>query len=180
MSVSKYQPHYTFSDYCQWEGDWELWSGTAVAMTPSPFGRHQRILTRLARMFGNQLQAAECDCEVVVELDWVVAEDTVVRPDLMIICDDFPERHLFSTPSLVAEVLSDSTRNKDLTSKKQLYRENGVLYYLVADPQDESLQLFHQAAGTDVWREIDDLSQTLVLPDGCCFDCQFESIFGGR
>ncbi len=177
MSVPKYQPHYTFSDYCQWEGDWELWSGTAVAMTPSPFGRHQQVLTRLARMFGNQLEAAECDCEVVVELDWIVAEDTVVRPDLMIICEEIPERHLISVPSLVAEVLSDSTRSKDLTSKKQLYQENGVLYYLIADPQNQSLQLFHQPTKADVYCEVDDLRQALVLPDGCRFSCHFDSIF---
>ena len=177
MSAPKYQPHYTFADYCQWEGDWELWSGAAVAMTPSPFGTHQRILTRLARMFGNQLEVAGRDCEVVVELDWIVAEDTVVRPDLMIICEDFPDRHLLSAPSLIAEVLSDATRNKDLTNKKQLYRENGVQYYLIADPQHASLQLFYRPAFGDAYREIRDEQPKVVFADGCRFHCQFNSIF---
>lgn len=27
-----YQPHYTVDDYRRWEGQWELWFGTAVAI----------------------------------------------------------------------------------------------------------------------------------------------------
>ena len=33
-----YKPRYTVDDYESWAGDWELWQGTAIAMTPSPFG----------------------------------------------------------------------------------------------------------------------------------------------
>ena len=28
-TAPRYQPRYTFADSCQWEGDWELWNGTA-------------------------------------------------------------------------------------------------------------------------------------------------------
>ena len=42
-TASKYDPHYTVADYEQWSGDWELWKGTAVAMTPSPFGKLQLV-----------------------------------------------------------------------------------------------------------------------------------------
>jgi Uma2 family endonuclease len=101
----------------------------------------------------------------------------VVRPDLMIICEDFPDRHLLSAPSLIAEVLSDATRNKDLTNKKQLYRENGVQYYLIADPQHASLQLFYRPAFGDAYREIRDEQPKVVFADGCRFHCQFNSIF---
>ena len=46
-SATRYSPHYTIDDYRLWEGDWELWQGTAVAMTPSLFGRHGGMLVRL-------------------------------------------------------------------------------------------------------------------------------------
>jgi len=28
--------HYTYDDYALWQGDWELFEGIAVAMTPAP------------------------------------------------------------------------------------------------------------------------------------------------
>ena len=37
--AARYSPHYTMKDSRLWKGDWERWFGTAVAMTPSPFGR---------------------------------------------------------------------------------------------------------------------------------------------
>jgi hypothetical protein len=43
----RYEPHYSVSDYLQWEGDWELWNGTAVAMSPSPLGPHERAAAKL-------------------------------------------------------------------------------------------------------------------------------------
>ncbi len=46
-AAKKYLPHYTIDDYQLWAGDWELWNGIAVAMTPSPFGRHQALASRL-------------------------------------------------------------------------------------------------------------------------------------
>ncbi len=48
-TVRKYQPHYTVEDYRQWKGDWELWYGTAVAMSPSPFGPHERAVSALRK-----------------------------------------------------------------------------------------------------------------------------------
>ncbi len=32
----QYAPRYTFEDYAQWEGDWELWEGIAIAIAMSP------------------------------------------------------------------------------------------------------------------------------------------------
>jgi len=36
-------PHYTYDDYSQWEGRWELIDGIAYAMTPAPWFSHQRV-----------------------------------------------------------------------------------------------------------------------------------------
>jgi Uma2 family endonuclease len=137
----KFVPHYTVDDYSHWKGDWELWEGIAIAMSPSPFGRHQTALTRLSRVLGNAIEAEECHAEALVELDWVVAEDTVVRPDVMVVCGEPPERHVHSAPSLIGEVLSDSTRQNDLTYKRQLYHREKVDVYLIIDPEAETIEL---------------------------------------
>jgi len=87
MSIApKYLPSYTIDDYQKWEGNWELIDGVPLAMS-SPFAPHARIVTRLARMIGNAIENQKCQCEVYTNLDWIVAKDTVIRPDLMVVCD---------------------------------------------------------------------------------------------
>ena len=121
MSASpKYLPHYTFADYASWQGDWELWYGLPVAMTPSPFGRHQWLAGQIMRQFLNSLDANCGDCFVLMETDWIVADDIVVRPDVVIVCGAFPERHTVEPPRLIVEVLSPSTEEKDRTAKREL------------------------------------------------------------
>ncbi|QEG43386.1 Uma2 family endonuclease [Roseimaritima ulvae] len=106
-SVQKFAPRYTIEQYVQWQGDWELWEGVAIAMTPSPSGIHQGVVTRLSRILGNAIEAEQCDAEPFVELDWIISDDTVVRPDVLVVCGTPPDRHLEQTPTMVAEVLSD-------------------------------------------------------------------------
>ena len=148
MPAPKYNPHYTISDYQGWEGSWELWNGVAVAMTPSPFGRHQKALTKLAHVMLNAIEAAGCrDCEVVVELDWIIADDTVMRPDLSVCCGLNIDRYIESPPVFIAEVLSDSTAHKDMTAKRALYAAQGVRYYLMVDTEDDQFHLMQLVQG---------------------------------
>ena len=139
-SVPKYSPHYTLADYQHWHGDWELWQGVAVAMSPSPFGRHQWIAGQINRQFLNALEADCNDCFVLMETDWIVSEDTVVRPDVSIVCGDFPERYILLPPRLIVEVLSPSTEEKDRTAKRELYASQSVAFYLLVDPVGKNVQ----------------------------------------
>jgi hypothetical protein len=38
---------YTVAEYQSWDGDWELWQGIPVSMSPGPFGRHQKVTRNL-------------------------------------------------------------------------------------------------------------------------------------
>ena len=52
MSIAaKYRPHYTYEDYCQWEGRWELIEGMPYAMAPAPLPAHQRLGASLCNIF---------------------------------------------------------------------------------------------------------------------------------
>ena len=147
----KYLPHYTFADYASWQGDWELWQGVPVAMTPSPFGRHQWIAGQIMRQFSNSLDVECDDCFVLMETDWIVADDTVVRPDVVIVCGAFPERHILAPPRLIVEVLSPSTEDKDRTAKRALYASQSVEYYLIADPTAKRIEAFQRDAVTGAY-----------------------------
>ncbi len=145
-TAPRYNPHYTLDDYRQWEGDWELWNGIAVAMTPSPFGRHAQLLAQLAKLLGNAIDDAECEGPtVLIDIDWIISNDTVVRPDLTIVCGGAPERHVEQIPEVVVEILSASTRERDLTVKRQLYQEQSVRWYLMVDPDNSSLEAYELA-----------------------------------
>jgi Uma2 family endonuclease len=141
-AAKKYIPHYTIDDYQQWEGDWELWNGIAVSMSPRPFGSHQRTATELLIALRRELQRADCSAEATYELDWSIGQDTIIRPDVVILCDGIPDRYIETPPALVAEVLSDSTRQRDTTYKRELYDEQGVAVYLLLDPDAKTLETY--------------------------------------
>jgi Uma2 family endonuclease len=129
-------PRYTAADYASWHGDWELIDGVAMAMTPSPFGRHAEKLSRMAATLWNAIEAAGCRATVLAEIDWIIGSDTVVRPDLVVVCGPAPERHVVETPALVVEILSAATRARDLTIKRDLYEAQRVRWYLIIDPDE--------------------------------------------
>lgn len=133
-TAPRYLPHYTVADHASWEGDWELLDGVAVAMTPSPFGRHAERLSRLAATMWNAIDAAGCHATVLAEIDWIVSDVTVVRPDLVVVCGPAPQRHVEHPPALVVEILSGATRSRDLTVKRELYETSGVGWYVIIDP----------------------------------------------
>ena len=76
---------YTYTDYSQWEGEWELIDGVAFAMSPSASTKHQRVqATLIANMW---LFLKGKPCQVYSDLDVVLSDENVVRPDILIICD---------------------------------------------------------------------------------------------
>lgn len=148
MEAVEYNPHHTIDDYQQWEGDWELWSGVPVAMSPSANKSHQRVARNLLLQIQQQLSAdGNCPCEALFELDWHIDKDTVLRPDIAVECqpDDLPV--ITRPPALIVEVLSPATADKDRTAKRRKYAEQGVPYYLMADPQQRSLEVLRLGDG---------------------------------
>jgi Uma2 family endonuclease len=135
---------YTYSQYKEWEGKWELINGYPVAMSPSPIREHSEFTVNFIAESVKLLKESKlfCNCKVYVELDWLVNESTVLRPDAMIVCGDFKENHLTFPPSVVLEVASDSTRLRDRNTKFNLYEMYGVKYYIIADPQKKSVEVF--------------------------------------
>jgi Uma2 family endonuclease len=176
-SAIKYLPHYTVHDYRQWEGDWELWNGIPVAMTPSPFGRHQWIAGQILSQINRQIDGNCKDCFALGETDWVVNADTVVRPDVVTVCGSFPERFIESAPSLIVEVTSDSTEDKDRTAKLSLYQLHGVSTYVIIDPKTKTVRAFRLSSG-EKYEPIDfsNVLQIQLHPD-CQIELHFNTLF---
>ncbi len=166
---ARYRPHYTVDDYEHWPGEWELWSGTAVAMSPSPKKIHQRVSKRLVRLLDDALRRKGCtECESLQEVDWRVSNDTVYRPDVVVVCGDPDADYISRPPAFIAEILSESTRDKDQHFKRQAYEKLGVRYYLLVDPAAGGLTLLSLSDGLYVEVKILDstplaLSESYVL-----------------
>jgi len=56
--------HYTYDDYVQWEGDWELMDGIPLAMSPAPTRKHQSIAGKIFNLIENQIEEYPC-CEAL-------------------------------------------------------------------------------------------------------------------
>ncbi|HTN08470.1 Uma2 family endonuclease [Agriterribacter sp.] len=142
MSSSvKILPHYTYADYVQWEGQWELIDGIPYAMSPSPVPKHQRIAGNLLSEFRMQLKNCK-KCAVYQPVDYHVADDTILQPDMLIICGAVTKKYLDFPPALVAEILSPATALKDRHTKYGIYESQGIPYFMIIAPDTEEVEIY--------------------------------------
>ena len=151
-ALPKEQPYYTYADYKEWELDegerYEIIDGEAYAMS-APSTRHQGILGGLYTQFHVYLQGKPCkvfpaplDVRLFYEAD--ESDDTVVQPDIVVICDKAkigPEG-CRGAPDLVVEILSPSNTAIEMEQKLKLYHEAGVREYWVIDPENNGLNVY--------------------------------------
>ena len=133
---------YTYQDYLLWKGDWELVNGYPYAMAPSPNRNHQWFSSKFIQKASNELDKINCICQVYSELDWVIDEDSVVRPDCMIVCGDFRDDFLTFPPNLIVEISSKSTKLRDRNTKYNLYEMKGVKYYIISNTETKTIEVF--------------------------------------
>ena len=141
----KLQERYTYRQYRQWpdEERWELIDGVAFAMSPAPSRRHQEICGALYRQFAAYLDDKPCNV-YFSPFDIILPEsdeadddvDTVVQPDLSVICnrDILTSAGARGVPDLIVEILSPATARKDTREKFLLYERKGVREYWIVDP----------------------------------------------
>ena len=122
MDVVDCLKHYTYDDYKLWEGDWELFEGYPVAMSPAPMINHQAI----SSLFLSELMRSVDDCEkcfVVAEVDWKISDDTVLRPDVVLVCNEENDAYLTKAPEIILEVISKSPAKRDENFKFSIYEK---------------------------------------------------------
>jgi Uma2 family endonuclease len=169
-------PHYVYDDYVLWEGKWELIEGIPYAMMPSPSFRHQRISQEIARLLSDGLDGCEY-CNAVLPVDWKVTEDTVVQPDNMVICYQPAGDFLTKAPSLIFEILSPATAEKDRKTKYSIYEREGVDYYCIVDPVNGVAKVFGLRDGRYV-KQMDATDESFEFDLGKCkLDFEFARIW---
>lgn len=116
---------------------YELIDGTLL-VTPAPVTRHQRASFRL----GLALHAnVPPELEIFqAPFDVVLADDTVLQPDLIVGRRvDLTEKNLPTAPVLAVEILSPSTRRVDLLLKRSRLEAAGCPFYWAVNPDEPSI-----------------------------------------
>ena len=140
-----YDTKFTYADYIQWDDDVrrELIDGVPYLMA-APNRRHQEISISLSAQFYNFLKGKRCNvyaAEFDVRLNADTNDDTVVQPDITIVCDHsiLDDAGCRGVPDMVVEILSPSTANYDKTLKFNTYLKAGIREYWIIDPKEKIL-----------------------------------------
>ena len=119
----------------------EYINGNTVMMAPAGTG-HNNVGGNLYRIISNFLRKKRC--KVFYETKVVLDENNRFIPDLLVVCDrdKIKENHVEGAPDFVVEILSPSTRKRDLSSKRDIYEKFGVKEYWIIDPKAETIDVY--------------------------------------
>lgn len=144
----KQQGEYTLEDYYALPEDHraELIDGVIYDMA-APSLRHQAIVIHLLTEISNYIREHHGECVpfgAPVDVKLGADDRTVVQPDVLVRCrpGGKPSGQPHIPPDLVIEVLSPSTRKKDLYIKTKKYFEAGVRECWIVDPRDERVIVY--------------------------------------
>ena len=138
----------TLDDYLALPDDLrvELIDGIFYDMA-APTSGHQAIGGYIHKLLLDHVIAKGGKClPLMSPLDVQLDQDdyTVVQPDVVIVCDrkKFRNGRVFGAPDFVAEVLSPSTRKKDMFLKLKKYCDAGVREYWMIDPLRKAVVVY--------------------------------------
>lgn len=120
-----------------------------IYLMSSPTTTHQRILYEMSVTFYNWFKDKKCIPMIApydIKLSRNEKSKNVVQPDLMVICD-LEEKlgeddYYHGVPSLVVEVISQSSKSKDYIKKLDLYMSCGVKEYWIIDPTNKEVHVY--------------------------------------
>ncbi len=166
---------YTYEDYKQWKGDWELIDGMPLAMAPSPVRDHQKIGAELLSFLTDEVRDCE-DCEVVYELDYIVDSENVLRPDIALICGEESD-YITKAPKIIVEIVSDSTAKRDEKVKFEIYEREKVLYYILVYPKTLLAKIYK--IENNIYQKQGDFTKEKYRFDAleCKVELDFEKVF---
>lgn len=167
-------PRYNYNDYKNWKEDWELINGYPYHLLPSASPNHSKIQARCIIQAGNSLNKnRDCNCVLFTELDWKIDDQTVVRPDIMIVCGEPKEEYLNFPPVLIIEILSPYNLKNDRVIKFDLYREQGVNFYLMVDVQKEQVEIYELI--DNYYKQVE--KNTFQIDKNCVVDFDFDALW---
>jgi len=148
VMMGKRQGEYTVEDYYALPADMrvELIDGVFYDLA-SPTTAHQILIFEIGMQISFYIKSKRGKCiPLMAPLDVQLNCDdrTMVQPDLSVVCDRDKVRQkvVYGAPDLVVEILSASTRRKDMSIKLSKYAEAGVREYWLVDPEKKRILVY--------------------------------------
>ena len=121
-----------------------------IYLLSSPSIGHQEILGKLHLIFNEYFKNKKCRVFLapfdVHFRKKDINEPDVMQPDILVACDlenNVTEKGRYmGTPTLVVEILSNSTRSKDMIDKLNTYRLSGVKEYWIVDLKQANIVVY--------------------------------------
>src|SRR5690554_1945839 len=121
-----------------------------IYLLSSPSIGHQEILGRLYLIFNAYFKGKKCRVFLApFDVHFKkkdLKEPDVMQPDVLVACDvenNVTEKGRYmGTPTLVIEILSESTRTKDMIDKLNTYCLSGVKEYWIVDLKQENIIVY--------------------------------------
>lgn len=176
--TSKKQGEFTIEDYLKLPDDkrYELIDGVLYAMS-SPTSVHQLIAGQIYAKLLSFVASHQGNCVPFISpMDVKLDPDnrTMVEPDVMVICnrDKIRKARVYGAPDLVIEVLSGSTRTKDMIIKTMKYKNAGVREYWMIDPDRKNVMTYlFENDDVDVhFYSMEDQVPVHIFEDKCVID----------
>ena len=120
--------------------DYEKLGGMLMPMA-RPNMNHGKIANRVNYQFMNYFSGGAY--EVFYEPDVFLGDDNVI-PDIAVVGNPeiIKRDGIYGAPDIVVEVLSPSTRKRDMGYKKDLYEQSGVGEYWIVDTDSKSVDIY--------------------------------------
>ena len=146
MIPLKKEERFTYTDYYSWDDDqrWELIEGVPYLMA-APTWVHQLICNRINLKIGQYLEGKQCIvlCSPIdVRLNADTYDDTVVQPDIIVVCDKSKlddGGSIVGAPDMIVEILSPTSHSRDKLIKFNQYLRAGVREYWIVDPESKMI-----------------------------------------
>jgi prevent-host-death family protein len=146
-----------------------------IYLLASPSVGHQELIGGLHLRFHEYFKGKKCKVFLapfdVHFFKKDLNEPDVMQPDVLVACDvegNVNEKGRYmGTPTLVVEILSGSTRNKDMIDKLNTYMLSGVKEYWIVDPKQEQIMIYDfESCGIDQVQTFGkgQIAQSLVFP----------------
>lgn len=119
-----------------------------VYLLASPSYDHQSIIMEISNIMYNWFKGKECK-PLTAPFDVTLLKNdnkNVVQPDIIVICDTEnvnEKRRYMGIPSLVLEVLSETTKHKDMLKKLDLYIHSGISEYWIVNPFNKEVYIYY-------------------------------------
>jgi Uma2 family endonuclease len=117
-----------------------------LLMSPAPTYWHQEVSARLFWEMRRYVEQEELGKVLYSPLDVILSDEDVFQPDIVFVST--ARRGIIVTegirgvPDLCVEVLSPSTRDLDLKTKRLIYARHGVPELWIVDPDANTFRVF--------------------------------------